>query len=101
MKYLIAIFFILTVSSCGNGKYYYLKTPAISTPATGTDFYKSVASLKWKERDSLAINEILGGNIPPFFKKFIPVSSQIKDSNGIVHKAVFYVSPDYLSIGTA
>ena len=54
----------------------------------------------WKQRDSLAAKEILAGNIPGFFGKFIPVSTQVKDSAGKAYKAVFYVSPDYISIGT-
>ena len=32
-------------------------------------------------------------------KKFVPVITKIKDSSGKVYRAVFYVSPDYISIG--
>jgi hypothetical protein len=54
----------------------------------------------WKQRDSLVLKEILHGNVPAFIKKFVPVTSVITDSAGKVYTAVFYVSPDYLSVGT-
>lgn len=78
-----------------------LKASAVTPPRlTGTSFYKNVSAWKWKERDSLAVQEILAGNIPSFLKKFVPVVSEIRDSAGVIHRAIFYVSPDYLSIGT-
>ncbi|MEO7048762.1 MAG: hypothetical protein ABI091_25900, partial [Ferruginibacter sp.] len=67
---------------------------------TGTEFFKTVVSSNWQQRDSLAVVQILQGNIPQYIKKFVPVHSTITDSNGIMHHAVFYVCPDYLSIGT-
>lgn len=59
-----------------------------------------MAAFKWAARDSLAVQEILSGNIPSFLKKFVAVTSSIKDSSGITHQAIFYVSPDYLAVGT-
>ena len=101
MKYLIAISFIICISACSSRKIFYLAVPSVTSQrTTGTNFYKTVAAWKWKQRDSLAVQEILSGNIPSFLKKFIPVTSKIIDSMGIVHQAVFYVSPDYLSVGT-
>lgn len=67
---------------------------------TGTAFYRTVAAWKWKERDSLAVEEILSGNVPSFLKKFVPITAETTDSAGIVHHATFYALPDYLSIGT-
>jgi hypothetical protein len=56
--------------------------------------------MKWKERDSLALKEILAGNIPSFLKKFVPVHVFLTDSlSGKMIKATYYVAPDYLSIG--
>jgi hypothetical protein len=59
-----------------------------------------VAARTWKERDSLALKEILSGNVPSFLQHFVEVISMITDSNGNKHTAVLYVAPDYLSIGT-
>lgn len=66
---------------------------------TGTEFYKQTSAFGWKERDSLAVREILKGNVPSFVRKFEAIHTSIKDDNGKIIKATFYVSPDYLSIG--
>jgi len=57
--------------------------------------------MDWKLRDSFAVKEILSGNIPSFLKKFVPIKISIHDSasNKTIH-AEYYVSPDYLSLGT-
>jgi len=99
--WLIAIYSIACLAACSTGKEFHLKTPPASAQRiTGSGFYKIVAAWNWKQRDSFAVQEILAGNIPSFLQKFVQVSSQITDSAGNVHKAVFYVSTDYLSIGT-
>ncbi len=66
----------------------------------GSVFFKTIAAWNWKSRDSLAVQEALSGNIPAFLQKFVAVHSSIKDSSGQIHRATFYVSPDYISIGT-
>jgi hypothetical protein len=101
MRHTVAIFFLFLVTACGSGRKILLNTPQTSTQSiTGSNFYKTAASWRWKQRDSFAVQEILSGNFPSFLKRFIPVSSKITDSAGKIHVAVFYVSPDYLSIGT-
>lgn len=68
---------------------------------SGSAFYKQAAAMNWKQRDSFAVKEILSGNLPSFFKKFVPVHFSMIDSlTGKTIKAVIYVSPDYISIGT-
>lgn len=100
MRYLAVLVFILCITSC-NSRYSYLK---IATPPAvqmgGSVFYKTIAASEWKERESLAVKQILSGNIPSFLKKFISITSVITDSTGNKHTAVLYVAPDYLSIGT-
>lgn len=69
---------------------------------TGSAFYETAAAFNWQARDSFAIRELLKGNLPSFLRKFVPVSVSLFDSaTGGKHKATFYVSPDYLSVGTA
>jgi hypothetical protein len=98
-KFFIAAYLIASLVACS--KKFYLQVPApTSQRISGTDFYKTVAAWKWSARDSLAVKEILSGNIPSFLKKFVAVTSTIRDSLGVTHQAVFYVAPDYLSIGT-
>lgn len=65
---------------------------------TGSDFYKRSSSYNWKSRDSLAVAEILNGNVPSFMRKFVPIQTSIEDQGKMI-KATYYVSPDYLSIG--
>ena len=68
---------------------------------TGSAFYKLVTAMKWSEREPPALQLILGGDIPDFFKKFVPIHVSITDSS--TNKkiiAVYYVAPDYLSIGS-
>lgn len=92
---------MVLLAACSSSKIFRLHIPAVTAQRmTGADFYKTVAAWKWPARDSLAVQEILSGNIPSFLQRFVPVSSRITDSTGIVHQAVFYVSPDYLSIGS-
>lgn len=66
---------------------------------TGSEFYKRVASANWRERDSLALHELLKGNLPTFIKKFVRIHTSINNSNGKTISAYYYVMPDYLSIG--
>ena len=67
----------------------------------GNDFYHQAFGMKWQERDSFAVKEILAGNIPSFLTKFEKIKVSITDSiTGKTINAEFFVSPDYLSIGT-
>jgi hypothetical protein len=68
---------------------------------TGNEFYHQAFAMKWKERDSFALREVLAGNSPSFLKKFVPVHVSLRDSlTGRTISATYYVAPDYLSIGT-
>ena len=82
-------------------------TKKIQTPnplgnrITGNEFYHQAFAMKWKERDSFAVKEVLAGNIPSFIKKFKKIKVSIIDSTtGKSISAEYFVSPDYLSIGT-
>ncbi|HEX2607551.1 MAG TPA: hypothetical protein VHK91_09240 [Flavisolibacter sp.] len=68
---------------------------------SGTDFYRKAASFKWRERDSLVLEEALKGNIPDFMKHLVAITVHLTDTlTGKHWKAVYYVTPDYLSIGS-
>lgn len=88
--------------SCRSTRMMHWPERSKSVISTGASlFYKAVAAAKWRERDSLAKLEILAGNIPSFLKKFVRIQTSITDSTtGEVIKADYYVSPDYLSLGT-
>ena len=93
------VIFILLLTSCQTFK----KIISIqrTSSLTGNEFYHQAFAMKWKERDSFAVKEILNGNIPSFLKKFEGIKVSIIDSpTGKTINAVYFVSPDYLSIGT-
>ncbi len=55
----------------------------------------------WKQRDSFAILQFRTGNIPAFLLEFTPVRIRYTDSlSGKTYKAIYYVAPDYFSVGT-
>ena len=96
---LAGLLYCLLLASCSTGKK--ISFPVCSSFMTGTAFYQTAAAMKWNERDSLAIQEILNGDVPGFLQKFVPVKVSVQDSvTGKVIQATFYVAPDYLSVGT-
>jgi hypothetical protein len=69
--------------------------PRQPTAPTGTSFARSIATLPLEEREARILAELKAGNVPPFLRKFVPVSV----AAGPV-KATYYVAPDYLAIGS-
>jgi hypothetical protein len=75
--------------------------PARNSSLSGSEFYKQAAGMKWAARDSLAVNEVLAGNIPSFLKQFVPIEVSSLDSvSGKTIRATYFVAPDYLSVGS-
>lgn len=64
---------------------------------TGTQFAEKTASMSGREREKAAIKELLKGNIPSFLRKLRPVSLTSEDGKS---RAVIWVAPDYLAIGS-
>jgi hypothetical protein len=68
---------------------------------TGSELYKQIGSLTWNEREPIIEKEILAGNVPAFLKKFVRINTSIVDStSGKTIRAYYFVSPDYLSVGS-
>lgn len=96
------LFAILLLVSCTSNKHFTLKVPLKQDTGllSGTQFYKIVVAWHWKERDSLAVQMILKGDVPDFLKKFVRINVSIQDSaTGKTINAYYFVAPDYLSIG--
>lgn len=90
---------VLTIAACRTTKTWVL--PQTVSPMTGSSFYRQAAAYNWQQRDSLAVKEILAGGIPSFLKRLVPVTATTLDSvTGKLLTVTFYVTPDYLSIGT-
>ncbi|HMK17545.1 MAG TPA: hypothetical protein VK492_05095 [Chitinophagaceae bacterium] len=98
MRWGIAIFILFTVSCQTTKK---IDAPQRTSSLTGNDFYHQAFGMKWQERDSFVVKEILAGNLPSFLTKFERIKVSIIDSvTGKPINAEYFVSPDYLSIGT-
>ena len=83
---------------------HYLPVPHTSADGgqvTGSQFYHQAASLQVMARDSLALHYLQRGNLPAFLHRLYPVSFAYRDSMGGSHHVTIWVTPDYLSIGTA
>ncbi len=76
--------------------------PKRSSSMTGTAFYHEAFPMKWAARDSFALEQLLKGNSPEFLERFVPINVSYTDSatHNVFH-ATYYVSPDYLSVGTS
>src|SRR5262249_45638882 len=66
---------------------------------TGTAFLKRIDSLDLNAREKEVRAEVAAGNFPDFLRKLSPVSvTNIAD--GKTNVATFYVTPDYLAVGS-
>ena len=90
------IFPFIILISC-NSKL--LVTRKSNTSITGSAFYKEAEDLQWRQRDSLAMHYILSGSIPGFLNKLQPIKFIYK-YNGKRYSVKYFVSSDYLSVGT-
>ena len=101
-KTICRLFCIAIIVGCATTKKMVWPLYTQNTPAqTGTRFYQTVATWKWRERDSAAKAEILSGNIPTFLRKFERIQVSISDSSsGKIISAYYFAAPDYLAVGT-
>lgn len=96
---IVGLVILVMIVSCQSTKR--INVPGRSSAKTGTEFYHEAFAMNWQQRDSFVIKEILAGNIPSFLKKFVNIKTSIIDSaTGKKINAEYYVSPDYLSIGS-
>lgn len=101
LRYFPIILLLACLLSCNSTKNVTLIVPvATASRMTGSDFFRIAAAWNWKRRDSMAVQQILSGNIPSFLRKFTAVHVSLADSTGTMHRAVLYVSLDYLAVGT-
>lgn len=100
MTRIVLLCLLILGVSCG--RVHKLQVLSRSSDAiNGNKFYHQAFAMKWAARDSFAVKEILAGNVPGFLKKFTGVIVSMMDSaTGKTIKATYYVSPDYLSIGS-
>lgn len=96
---LAIIILLFALSSCHSNRY--ISLPSRPEGAmTGNEFYHKVDTITREERESIAMKEIFEGNMPHFMRSFVPVHTSFTDSSGRIFKAVYFVAPDYLCIGS-
>ena len=66
---------------------------------TGTQFARQITTLPLREREEAAYQQMVAGNIPAFLRHLCPV--QVAGVlNGQTNTATFFVTPDYLAVGS-
>jgi hypothetical protein len=66
---------------------------------TGSQFIAETGGMGYAAREPRVIEEVLGGNVPGFLRNFIPVTVNA-NIGGNPTTATYYVTCDYLAIGT-
>jgi len=100
MPRIILLLLILCLAGCRQG-IVLQRTVEPAQQITGEQFYQTAMTMQWKQRDSFAVAAILAGNRPDFMDRLVPVTVTVRDSaTGRNTEATYYVTPDYLSVGT-
>lgn len=74
--------------------------PRPADAVTGSEFAQKTSGIRGRERQRQAIAEIERGNIPDFLRELVPVRFTYKPAGRDTVRAVIWVTPDYLAIGS-
>ncbi|MGB7063011.1 MAG: hypothetical protein WBF13_11750 [Candidatus Zixiibacteriota bacterium] len=74
--------------------------PRPQNTITGTEFAEMTRGWTGRKRQEAALQELRSGNIPDFMRYFRPVQLQHRARHGETIRAVVWVTPDYLAIGS-
>ena len=78
-----------------------LNIPARSANAeSGSAFMQRIEALPLSEREDQIFNAVAVGNVPDFLRNAITIREELADNTGVIHKVVYEVMPDYLSVGS-
>lgn len=95
----VPIALCLVLGACSAGKAVVGK--GLSRASTGAQEFRAQADRAGvPERDSMAVRWYSDGNFPKFMRRFVRVDVWFATSDGRNVKAHYYVSPDYLCVGT-
>jgi hypothetical protein len=77
-----------------------LNLPARATNAPpGSEFAKAISTLERNDREENIYAQVSQGNIPAFLRKLSPIRVQVVQ-DGKTNSATYYVTADYLAIGS-
>lgn len=100
MPRIILLLLICCLTACQQRIFLHHNRPS-NAQITGAQFYETAMTMQWKQRDSFAVAAILDGSRPGFMDRLQPVTVKAFDSaTGNNITATYYVTPDYLSVGT-
>jgi hypothetical protein len=75
------------------------QTPALPprpvVAPTGSELVPMITDLSWSDRELVLYDQITSGNVPDFLRDLVPIT--VSRSG---HTATYYVTPDYLALGT-
>lgn len=91
----ILLFAIIIIAS-----FPYVLAQSKTDKVSGSILVNHIEKLSAEEREAFVEECLLSGNYPGFMDEFVRINVQIKDEGGKIIKAYYFVSPDYLSIGT-
>jgi len=66
---------------------------------SGTQFTNIISYLSLTDRENWIYSQVMNGNVPDFLRTLVPVTVS-GVVNGTNHTGLYYVTPDYLAIGT-
>jgi hypothetical protein len=99
LKYILSLSIIITTAAGARAQVLRLKTGGKDLPG-GMAFAQSISdtSLSLNQREKIVFRMIKKGDLPGFLRVLAPVSDSAVIKGRTVH-IVYYVAPDYLSIG--
>jgi len=78
-----------------------LKLPARPADApSGSQFAERIAVLALAQREAAVVREVTRGNVPGFLRRLKPIHTTCTDASGRRHEGTYYVTPDYLAVGS-
>lgn len=74
--------------------------PRPENAPTGTPFREQIASVSRADREAAILRELMTGNVPEFLRILKPIRVTAKDVTNQPIEGVYFVTSDYLAIGT-
>ncbi len=91
---------LLLLLSSFSGTAQTLNVPARAANApTGSEFVNQITALNLTDRENAIYAQVINGNIPPWLRNLVLVSTN-GTINGTNHSVGYYVTPDYVAVGS-
>ncbi len=74
--------------------------PRPENAPSGSQVVASLLEATPEQRESAIVREVLRGNVPNWWRRFVHVTAEIETGSGEKHKITYRVSPDYLAVGS-